>query len=87
MRALADACPDTRALLLDLECTDQLEITSSDMLGMLLDRIHEAGSPSTWSGAVLRSALRRTGARERLGEDHLWHGISQGSAPAERSSV
>jgi hypothetical protein len=41
--ALAGACPDTRALLLDLECTDQLEITSSDMLGMLLDRLHERG--------------------------------------------
>jgi hypothetical protein len=41
--ALADACPDTRALLLDLECTEQLEITSSDMLGMLLDRLHERG--------------------------------------------
>jgi hypothetical protein len=41
--ARADACPDTRALLLDLECTDQLEITSFDMLGMLLDRLHERG--------------------------------------------
>jgi hypothetical protein len=41
--ALADACPDTRALLLDLECTDQLEITSTDVLGMLLDGPHERG--------------------------------------------
>jgi len=70
--ALAGACPDTRALLLDLECTDQLEITSSDMLGMLLHRLHERGiALYMGAGAVLRSVLRRTGARERLGEDHL----------------
>ena len=26
----------------------------------------------------VRSVLKRTGVRERLGEDHLWHSISQG---------
>jgi SulP family sulfate permease len=76
--ALADACPDTRALLLDLECTEQLEITSSDMLGMLLDRLHERGIALYMVGCGSPERASTTGVRERLGEDHLWHSISQG---------
>ena len=26
----------------------------------------------------VRGVLRRTGVRERIGEDHIWHSISQG---------
>ncbi len=78
--ALADAYPDTKALLLDLECTDQLEITSSDMLAILLDRLHERGIDLYLVRVRfrVRAVLQRTGVRERLGEDHLWHSISQG---------
>ena len=41
---IADDQPDTKALILDLESTDQLEITSSDMLAMLLERLRSRGS-------------------------------------------
>ena len=66
--------------MLDLESTDQLEITSSDMLGMLLDRLrdHEIDLYLVQVRFRVRSVLKRTGVRERLGEDHLWHSISQG---------
>ena len=78
--ALAEASPDTRAIVLDLESTDQLEITSSDMLGMLMDRLHDRGIDLYLVQVRfrVRSVLKRTGVRERLGEDHLWHSISQG---------
>jgi hypothetical protein len=44
--------------------------------------------PLHGAGAVLRSVLRRTGVRERLGEDQLWHSISLGvrSGPREARS-
>ena len=78
--ALADAFPDTRAIVLDLESTDQLEITSSDMLGMLMDRLRDRGIDLYLVQVRfrVRSVLKRTGVRERLGEDHLWHSVSQG---------
>jgi anti-anti-sigma factor len=78
--ALAEASPDTQAIVLDLESTDQLEITSSDMLGMLLDRLRDRGIDLYLVQVRfrVRSVLKRTGVRERLGEDHLWHSISQG---------
>ena len=50
------------------------------MLGMLLDRLHDRGIDLYLVQVRfrVRSVLRRTGVRERLGEDHLWHSISQG---------
>jgi MFS superfamily sulfate permease-like transporter len=78
--ALAEDFPETRAIVLDLESTDQLEITSADMLGMLLDRLRDRGIDLYLVQVRfrVRSVLKRTGVRERLGEDHLWHSISQG---------
>ena len=77
---LVDEHPGTRAVVLDLECSDQMEITSSDMLDSLLDHLADRGVDLYLVQVRyrVRTVLRRTGMRARLGEDHLWHSISQG---------
>lgn len=83
---LVDEHPDTKALVLDLESSDQLEITSADMLTALLERLRAHGIDVYLVRVRLpvRRVLRNTGMREKLGEDHLWHSISQAVRAARR---
>jgi high affinity sulfate transporter 1 len=78
--ALVDQHPDRKVIVLDLESSDQLDVTSADQLGLLLDQLHDRGVDLYLVHVrfPVRGVLRRTGVRERIGEDHIWHGISQG---------
>lgn len=84
---LADTYPEARALVLDMESTDQLEITSADMLAALRDRLAERDTDLYLVRVRfgVRRDLHRTGFRQRLGEDHLWHSVSQGVRAARKS--
>lgn len=83
---LVDEHPDTKALVLDLESSDQLEVTSADMLELLLQRLHARGIDLYLVRVrfSVRTLLRRTGTRALIGDDHLWHSISQGVRAARR---
>jgi SulP family sulfate permease len=75
-----DAAEDIRALILDLESTDQLDTTSADMLAALHKQLAERNVDLylvhvRWP---VRTVLRHHGLRAELGEDHIWHSISQG---------
>ena len=81
-----DAAPDTKALILNLESTDQLETTSADMLSELRDQLAERNVDLylvrvRWP---VRTVLAHSGLRARLGEDHLWHNVAQGIREARR---
>jgi SulP family sulfate permease len=83
---LVDEHPDTKAVVLDLESTDQLEITSADMLGLLVDRLRGDGIDIyvVRLRFRVRIVLGNTGVRAKIGDDHLWHSISQGVRAAQR---
>ena len=83
---LVDEHPDTKVVVLDLESTDQLEITSADMLSLLLDRLRGEGIDVYFVRVRfrVRTVLGKTGVRAKLGDDHLWHSISQGVRAARR---
>ena len=81
-----DAAPDTVALILNLESTDQLETTSADMLSELREQLAERNVDLylvrvRWR---VRTVLAHSGLRARLGEDHLWHNVAQGIREARR---
>ena len=81
-----DAAPDTKALILNLESTDQLETTSADMLSELREQLAERNVDLylvrvRWP---VRTVLAHSGLRARLGEDHLWHNVAQGIREARR---
>jgi sulfate permease, SulP family len=81
-----DAAPDTKAIVLDLESTDQLDTTSADMIYELWDELAERGVDLYLVRVRMRvrAVLARSGFRARLGEDHLWHSISQAVRHAQR---
>src|SRR6476659_1612737 len=84
--ALIDSTPGTRALVLDLEATNQMDTTSADALADLRAAL-ERRDVDLFLVRVMwpvRKALRRSGLIPELGEDHLWHSISQGVREARR---
>ena len=84
--AIVDARPDTRALVLDLEATDQLDTTSTDMLHKLLARLRRRGVDLYLVRVMFeaRVVLKRSGLRDEIGDRHLWRTISQGVKRAKR---
>lgn len=78
--ARVDATQGIRALVLDLEATNQMDTTSADALADLLHALREREIDLYLVRVMwpVRRALRRSGLMAELGEDHLWHSISQG---------
>lgn len=71
---------DIVALVLDIEGTNQLDTTTVDMLDALLASLRER-SVDLYLVRVMypvRIILRHAGFVAKIGEDHMWHSISQG---------
>jgi len=85
--ALVDSTPGTRALVLDMEATNQMDTTSADALADLLAALRRRDVDLFLVRVMwpVRKALRRSGLISELGEDHLWHSISQGVREARRA--
>ena len=85
--AEVEAAPGTRALVLDMEATNQMDTTSADALADLLGELRERGVDLYLVRVMwpVRQVLRRSGLMAELGEDHLWHSISQGVREARRA--
>ncbi len=85
--AQVDAVPGIRALVLDLEATNQMDTTSADALADLLAGLRKRDIDLYLVRVMwpVRHALRRSGLVADLGEDHLWHSISQGVREARRA--
>ena len=81
-----DAAPDTQAVVLDVEGTSQLDTTSADAIADLASELHSR-TVDLYVVRVpypVRMCLRRSGAMELIGEDHIWHSISQAVRQAHR---
>ncbi len=74
-----DAAPGIRAVILDLEVTDQLDTTSTDMLHNLIGRLRQRGIDLYLVRVMFRArvVLKRSGIRDVLGDQHMWRTISQ----------
>jgi SulP family sulfate permease len=82
-----DATPGVRALVLDLEATNQMDVTSLDALADILQALRERNVDLYLVRVMspVRRALKRSGLMAEIGEDHLWHSISQGVREARRT--
>jgi high affinity sulfate transporter 1 len=81
-----DAADGIKVLILDLESTDQMETTSADVLEALREQLAERNVDLylvrvRWP---VRTVLAHHGLRTKLGEDHIWHSISQAVREARR---
>ena len=80
-----EAAPDTRALVLDMEATNQMDTTSADMLAELLASYDSAISTSTWSASCGRyagAAPVRADGRARRGPPVAQHLAGRARGPA-----
>jgi anti-anti-sigma factor len=82
-----DATPGIRAVVLDLEATNQIDVTSLDALAEILHSLRDRNVDLYLVRvmAPVRRALQRSGLMAEIGEDHLWHSISQGVREARGS--
>ena len=78
--ARAEATTGIRALVLDLEATNQMDTTSLDALEEIRTSLLAADIDLYLVRVMwpVRRALKRSGLMAQIGEDHLWHSISQG---------
>src|SRR5690349_8486046 len=85
--AEVEAAPGTRVVVLDMEATNQMDTTSADALADLLAELRGRGVDLYLVRVMwpVRQGLRRSGLVADLGEDHLWHSISQGVREARRT--
>jgi anti-anti-sigma factor len=86
--AEVDEWPDTRALVLDLEATTQLDTTSADVLTHLAAELDDR-NVSLYLARVLhgvKTVLQRSGFGELVGPDRFWHSISQCVRAARRDT-
>jgi anti-anti-sigma factor len=85
--ARVEAVPGTRVVVLDLEATNQMDVTSADALAHLRKALHKRGIDLYLVRVMwpVRRALRASGLMEQVGEDHLWHSISQGVREARHA--
>ena len=83
-----DEWPGTRALVLDLEATTQLDTTSADMLAHLAGELDKRGVRLYLARVLhgVKEVLRRSGFGETVGPDRFWHSISQCVRAARRDT-
>ncbi len=68
-----------RAVVIDLEGTNALDTTSSDSIAALVTALQEQEIGVYFARVRyhVRQLLRRAGVMSMIGEDHVWHSISQ----------
>ena len=72
------------AVVVDIEGTNQIDTTTIDMLDSLLAALRERCVDLYLVRVMypVRVVLRRAGFVAKIGEDHMWHTISQGTREA-----
>jgi SulP family sulfate permease len=78
---------DLRAVVLDLEATNQMDTTTAERLSTLITNLRSAGIDLHLVRVFgnVRDCLTRSGMLEELGSDHVWHSIAAGVKAARRS--
>ncbi|MFZ2501160.1 MAG: SulP family inorganic anion transporter [Nocardioides sp.] len=86
-RELIDEQTDVRAVLLDLEATNQLDTTAGEALQELIEDLKAQGIEVYLVRVFgnVREVLARCGAMESLGEGQMWRTISAGVKAAKKS--
>jgi high affinity sulfate transporter 1 len=87
IRAGIETRPDARAVILDLEATNQMDTTTAerlhDLLGELRARDIELYLVRVFGN--VRGVLERAGVMADLGDEHTWHSISAGVRAAKHT--
>lgn len=82
-----EAEPDTEAVIINMEATNQLDTTSAGALGELIGHLHRHGIDVHLVRVIYptRQVLEASGVHDILGPDHMWRTISQGVKAAKKA--
>ena len=82
------ASGDVRAVVLDLESTNQMDVTSVDMLTELLLDLRDEGIELYLVRVFqrVRQVLKKAGFIALIGDDHMWHSMSAGVRAAREQA-
>lgn len=82
-----EAEPDTEAVIINMEATNQLDTTSADALGELIGHLHRHGIDVHLVRVIYptRQVLEASGVHDILGPNHMWRTISQGVKAAKKA--
>lgn len=88
IEASAAAHDDLRAVVLDLEATNQMDTTTAERLSAMLGRLRSAGVDLHLVRVFgnVRDVLTRSGLLEELGSEHVWHSIAAGVKAARAAT-
>ena len=80
LEELAGEHDDLRAVVLDLESTNQMDTTTAERLQQMLERLRRQGIDLHLVRVFgnVRDVLTRSGFLADLGPDHVWHSIAAG---------
>jgi len=80
IEVLAGRHHDLRAVILDLEATNQMDTTTAERLEQMLGRLRARGVDLHLVRVFgnVRDVLTRSGFLAVLGEEHVWHSIAAG---------
>ncbi len=89
LRTLAEGKEDVRALVLDLEATNQMDTTTTERLSGLLGSLRSSGIDLYLVRVFgdVRDVLTRSGFLDDLGPGHVWHSIAAGVKAARKSAA
>ncbi len=89
IEAAAGEVEDLHCVVLDLEATNQMDTTSAERLGGLLERLRARGVDLHLVRVFgnVRTVLGRSGFLAELGPDHVWHSISAGVKAARAAPL
>jgi len=79
---------EVRAVVLDLESTNQMDVTSVDMLTELLLDLRDEGIDLYLVRVFqrVRQVLKKAGFIALIGDDHMWHSMSAGVRAAREQA-
>lgn len=85
VRALAEATPAPRALVLDFHAINGMDSTALHQVEALLDDLRGLGIETFFAGVKgpVMDRFRRAGLRGRVGEDRFFHEVSQAVEAAQ----
>lgn len=88
VEAIAAHREDIFAVVLDLECSNQMDTTTTERLDLLLTNLRDADKDLYLVRVLgkVRTVLERAGFIDRLGPGHLWHSIAAGVKAAKREA-
>lgn len=80
LRSIIRGSPPPEAVIVDMQFSNELDISAADMLSKLMDEAQAAGVEVMFTEAIgpVRDMFRRTGLADKVGEENIYRTVDEG---------